>query len=189
MKKQLLLLLFFLSAVAGYAQRTVTGVVTSAEDKMPVIGASVFVKGTSQGAMTDLDGKYSIKVSDNSTLVFRYVGLEETQLKVGKQSVINVELKSSSVQLEEVVVTAMGVRTEKKKLNFAVQSLSADEIVAGQSSNFVNSLQGKVAGVQTSTSGGSPNSSTQIVIRAISSINTSQSNEPLFIIDGMPMNG
>lgn len=189
MKKQLLLLLFFLSAVAGYAQRTVTGVVTSAEDKMPVIGASVFVKGTSQGAMTDLDGKYSIKVSDNSTLVFRYVGLEETQLKVGKQSVINVELKSSSVQLEEIVVTAMGVRTEKKKLNFAVQSLSADEIVAGQSSNFVNSLQGKIAGVQTSTSGGSPNSSTQIVIRAISSINTSQSNEPLFILDGMPMNG
>jgi len=189
MKKQLLLLLFFLSAVAGYAQRTVTGVVTSAEDKMPVIGASVLVKGTSQGAMTDLDGKYTIKVSDNSTLVFRYVGLEEAQVKVGKQSVINVELKSSSVQLEEIVVTAMGVRTEKKKLNFAVQSLSADEIVAGQSSNFVNSLQGKVAGIQTSTSGGSPNSSTQIVIRAISSINTSQSNEPLFIIDGMPMNG
>ena len=189
MKKQLLLLLFFLSAVAGYAQRTVTGVVTSAEDKMPVIGASVLIKGSTQGVMTDLDGKYSIKVSDNSTLVFRFVGSEEAQIKVGKQSVINVELKSSSVQLEEIVVTAMGVKTEKKKLNFAVQSLSSDEIVAGQSSNFVNALQGKVAGIQTSTSGGSPNSSTQIIIRAVSSINPSQSNEPLFIIDGMPMSG
>lgn len=189
MKKQLLLLLFFLSAVVGYAQRTVTGVVTSAEDKLPVIGASIMVKGTSQGTMTDLDGKYSIKVSDNSTLVFRYVGLKETEIKVGKQTVINVELQSSSVQLEEVVVTAMGVRTEKKKLNFAVQSLGSDEIVAGQAANFVSSLQGKIAGIQTSSSGGSPNSTTQIIVRAVSSINPSQSNEPLFIIDGMPMRG
>lgn len=189
MKKQLFLLLFFLSAVVGFAQRTVTGVVTSAEDKMPVIGASVMVKGTTQGAMTDLDGKYSIKVSDNSTLVFRYVGLKETEVKVGKQSVINVELQSSSIQLEEIVVTAMGVKSEKKKLNFAVQSLSSDEIIAGQSANFVSSLQGKIAGLQTTSTGGSPNASTQIVIRAISSINPSQSNEPLFIIDGMPMRG
>ncbi len=189
MKKQLLLLFIFFSAVSSYAQRTVTGVVTSSEDKRPVIGASVLVKGTTMGTMTDVDGKYSIKVSDNSTLVFRYVGLEDAQIKVGKQSVINVELKLSSIQIEEVVVTAMGVKTEKKKLNFAVQSLSADEIIAGQSSNFVSSLQGKVAGIQTSSSGGSPNASTQVIIRAISSINPSQNNEPLFIVDGMPMSG
>ena len=78
---------------------------------------------------------------------------------------------------------------EKKKLNFAVQSLNADEVTAGQSANFVNSLQGKIAGVQVSGSGGSPNSSSQIIIRAISSINSGQNNEPLFIIDGMPMRG
>lgn len=189
MKKQLLLLLFFLSALVGYAQQTVTGVVTSADDKEPLIGVSIIVKGTSQGTSTDLNGKYSIKASNESELVFKHMGMQNVQIKIGNQSVINVEMKSSTVELEGVVVTAMGVRTEKKRLNFAVQSLNSDEIVGGQSSNFVSTLQGKVAGIQTSSTGGSPNASTQIIVRAISSMNPSQSNEPLFIIDGMPMNG
>lgn len=189
MKKQLLFLLLFLLAVTVCAQQTVTGVVTSADDGMPVIGASVVVKGTPQGTITDIDGKYSIKASDNSTLVFSFVGLETQQVKVEARSVIDVTLKSSSIMVEEVVVTAMGVTAEKKKLNFAVQSLDASEITAGQSANFVNSLQGKIAGIQTSGSGGSPNASSQIVVRAISSINPAQSNEPLFIIDGMPVSG
>ena len=115
--------------------------------------------------------------------------MQPKTVQVGNQSVINVTLTSSSTQLDEVVVTAMGIREEKKKLNFAVQSLNADEVTAGQSANFVNSLQGKIAGVQVSGSGGSPNSSSQIIIRAISSINSGQNNEPLFIIDGMPMRG
>lgn len=189
MKKQLLLLLIFLSSVTAYAQRTVTGVVTSEEDKMPIIGASVMVQGTKQGVMTDVDGKYSIKVNDNASLIFRFLGMKEKIVKVAKQAQINVNLMPSSVQIEEVVVTAMGVRSEKKKLNFAVQSLSASEITAGQSANFVSSLQGKIAGVQTSSSGGSPNARTNIIIRAVSSINPSQNNEPLFIIDGMAVSG
>ena len=190
MRRQVLLLLFSLFAIVGFAQqRTVTGTVVSAEDGLPVIGASVHVKGTSQGATTDLDGKYSIKVNENASLTFSYVGMQPKTVQVGNQSVINVTLTSSSTQLDEVVVTAMGIREEKKKLNFAVQSLNADEVTAGQSANFVNSLQGKIAGVQVSGSGGSPNSSSQIIIRAISSINSGQNNEPLFIIDGMPMRG
>ena len=190
MRRQVLLLLFSLFAIVGFAQqRTVTGTVVSAEDGLPVIGASVHVKGTSQGATTDLDGKYSIKVNENASLTFSYVGMQPKTVQVGNQSVINVTLTSSSTQLDEVVVTAMGIREEKKKLNFAVQSLNADEVTAGQSANFVNSLQGKIAGVQVSGSGGSPNSSSQIIIRAISSINLGQNNEPLFIIDGMPMRG
>lgn len=83
----------------------------------------------------------------------------------------------------------MGQSQAKSKLNFGVQELKSDEVLAGQSANFVNSLQGKVAGVRVSTSGGSPNSASQIVIRAISSINNAQSNEPLFVIDGMPIRG
>lgn len=189
MKKQLLFMLFFLSAMVGSAQQIVTGIVTSADDKLPVIGASVKVKGTSRGTITDIDGKYSIKISKDSVLVFTYIGMEETQVRVGTQSVINVVMKPSSVNLNEVVVTAMGVKTDKKKLNFAVQSLSSKEIVDGQSSNFVSTLQGKIAGIQTSNGGGSPNASTQIIVRAISSINPSQNNEPLFIVDGMPVNG
>ena len=190
MRRQVLLLLFSLFAIVGFAQqRTVTGTLYLPKTDCPLSGASVHVKGTSQGATTDLDGKYSIKVNENASLTFSYVGMQPKTVQVGNQSVINVTLTSSSTQLDEVVVTAMGIREEKKKLNFAVQSLNADEVTAGQSANFVNSLQGKIAGVQVSGSGGSPNSSSQIIIRAISSINSGQNNEPLFIIDGMPMRG
>ncbi|MDD4609806.1 MAG: SusC/RagA family TonB-linked outer membrane protein [Bacteroidaceae bacterium] len=189
MRKQLLLLLFCFSVAMTFAQQKVTGVVTSTEDGLPVIGASVQVKGTGQGTITDFDGKYSVQVSPKDILVFSYMGLETQSIKVGNRVTLNVVLKSSSVMVDEVVITAMGMKAEKKKLNFAVQSLDADEITAGESSNFVNSLQGKVAGLQVSTSGGSPNSSSPMVIRAISSINPGQSNEPLFIVDGMAISG
>lgn len=188
MRKQLLLLLFSLMAVVGYA-RTVTGVVTSQSDQLPVIGATVMIEGTTTGTATDFDGKFTIDAKDTDVLVFSYVGMNTEKVKVGSQNVINVVLKENSQVLDEVVVTAMGQTQEKKKLNFAVQSLDADDVTAGQSANFANSLQGKVAGLQVSTGGSSPNSSTQVVIRAISSINTAQSNEPLVIVDGMPIRG
>lgn len=189
MKKQLLLLLFSLFAVAGFA-RTVTGTVTGASDGEPLIGVTVMVKGTANGVDTDIDGNYSIEVpNDNAVLNFSYVGMKPQSIKVGSQSVINVVMQEDSEVLGEIVVTAMGQTQEKKKLNFAVQSLNSDAVTAGQSANFVNGLQGKVAGVQVSMAGGSPNSASQIVVRAISSINSGQSNEPLFVIDGMPVRG
>lgn len=189
MKKQLLLLLFSLFAVVGYA-RTVTGTVTQASDGEPLIGVTVQVKGTSSAAATDFDGKYSIEVSsDRAVLNFSYIGMKPISVSVGGKSVVDVKMEESSTVLNEVVVTAMGQTQEKKKLNFAVQALNADEVMAGQSTNFVNSLQGKVAGVQVSNSGGSANSASQIVVRAISSINNAQSNEPLFVVDGMPIRG
>lgn len=189
MKKQLFLLLFSLLAIAAQA-RVVTGVVTQASDGDVVIGASVQVKGVKGGVATDIDGKYSINVpNDNAVLVFSFVGLTTKEVKVGRLSVVDVVLEENSQLLEEVVVTAMGQSQAKSKLNFGVQELKSDEVVAGQSTNFVNTLQGKVAGVQVSTAGGSPNSASQIVIRAISSVNNAQSNEPLFVIDGMPVRG
>lgn len=189
MKKQLFLLLFSLLAIAAQA-RVVTGVVTQASDGDVVIGASVQVKGVKGGAATDIDGKYSINVpDDNAVLVFSFVGLKTKEVKVGNRSVVDVVLDENSQLLEEVVVTAMGQSQAKSKLNFGVQELKSDEVVAGQSTNFVNSLQGKISGVQVSTAGGSPNSASQIVIRAISSINPAQNNEPLFVIDGMPVRG
>lgn len=188
MRKQLLLLLFSLFAVMGYA-RTVTGVVTSEADKQPVIGATVMVQGTSTGTATDFDGKYTINAGDNDVLVFSYVGMETSNIKVNGRDVINVELKENSQVLDEVVVTAMGQTQEKKKLNFAVQSLDSEDVTAGQTANFANSLQGKVAGLQVNAGGSSPNASTQLIVRAISSINPSQNNEPLVIIDGMAVRG
>ena len=188
MRKQLLLLLFSLFAVLGYG-RTVTGVVTSASDKMTIIGASVRVHGTSRGVMTNMDGKFTIDANDDDVLDITYVGMNPVSVKVGNRSVINVEMTDNATQLGEVVVTAMGQTQEKKKLNFAVQSLNADEVTAGSNANFANSLQGKVAGLQVATGGGSPNSSTQVIIRAISSMNNAQNNEPLMIVDGVPMRG
>ena len=188
MKKQLLLLLFSLFAVVGYA-RTVTGTVTSAADGEPLIGVTVMVKGGA-GVATDFDGKYSVEVPDDKAVLnFSYVGMNPMSVTVGSRSVVDVQMSENSTVLEEVVVTAMGQVQEKKKLNFAVQALNSDEVTAGQSANFVNTLQGKVAGVQVGLAGGSPNSSSQIIVRAISSINSSQNNEPLFVIDGMPVRG
>lgn len=188
MRKQLLLLLFSIFAVMGFA-RTVTGVVTSATDKQAVIGASVRVHGTTRGVTTDIDGKFTIDASDNDVLDITFVGMKPISVKVGSQSSLNIVMTDNAQTLGEVVVTAMGQTQEKKKLNFAVQALNADEVTAGGTSNFANSLQGKVAGLQVSTGGGSPNSSTQVIIRAISSINNSQNNEPLVIVDGMAIRG
>ena len=186
--------LFFIGFIfffqLSYGQKvTVTGKVTAKEDGLPIIGASVMEKGNSNGTVTNFDGVYTLSVSNGATLVFSYVGMEKTERKLSGYPVINVIMNPSSVSIDEVVVTAMGVKQEKKKLNFAVQSLNADELTNGQSANFVNSLQGKVAGISVTNAGGSANAGSQIIIRSVSSINPSQNNEPLFIVDGMQISG
>ena len=188
MKKQLLLLLFSLFAVAGYA-RIITGTVIGESDKEPVIAATVMVQGTQRGVATDFDGKFSIEAKDGDVLVITYVGMIPQKVKVGKQDNYNVVLKENSQVLGEVVVTAMGQTQEKKKLNFAVQSLDSEQLTAGATTNIASTLQGKVSGLQIQSTGGSPNSSSTIQIRAISSINTGQSNEPLVIVDGVAVRG
>lgn len=188
MKKQLFLLLFSLITIMAQA-RVVTGTVYDSDGE-PALGASVTLKGAKTGVATDFDGKYAINVpNDKAVLEFYMVGHKTVYETVGSRTVIDVNLPANAEVLDAVVVTAMGQSQAKSKLNFGVQELKSDEVLAGQSANFVNSLQGKVAGVQVSTSGGSPNSASQIVIRAISSINNAQSNEPLFVIDGMPIRG
>ena len=189
MRKQLLLLLFSLLVIVAQA-RTITGVVTQASDGEPVIGATVQVKGTARGTATDIDGKYSVEANDGETLEVSYVGMDPSTAKVvAGKSVYDFQLKENSQVLSEVVVTAYGQTQEKKKLNFAVQTLNSDEITAGAANNFASQLQGKVAGLQVNTGGGSPNGDTQIIIRAISSINNSQSNQPLMVVDGVAIRG
>ncbi len=188
MKKILFVLTCLMVSVATMASITVTGTVISAEDGLPVIGASVLEKGTSNGTITDFDGMYELTVADNAVLVYSYVGLTSQELKVSG-SVMNVTLKGDAIAMEEVVVTAMGVVQEKKRLNFAVQNIGGDALTENKSANFVNSLQGKIAGVSVTNAGGSPNSGSQIIIRGISSVNNSQSNEPLFILDGVAISG
>lgn len=189
MKKLFFFLLSFIFVVHLNAQQTITGIVTSSEDNQPIIGASVILKGTSRGTVTNVDGKFSILASKGQTLVFSYVGMEIKELTVGDQSVLNVVLTPKSQVLEEVVVTAMGIKTEKKKLNFAVQSVNSDALTEGQQANFINGLQGKVSGISVTNSGGSPNSGSLLIIRGISSINPSQSNAPLYVLDGVAFSG
>ena len=188
MKKILFVLTCLFCSAAMMASITVTGTVISAEDGLPVIGASVLEKGTSNGTITDFDGIYELTVADDAVLVFSYVGLSSQELKVTGPN-MDVTLKGDAIAMEEVVVTAMGVVQEKKRLNFAVQNIGGDALTENKSANFVNSLQGKIAGVSVTNAGGSPNSGSQIIIRGISSVNNSQSNEPLFILDGVAISG
>jgi len=188
MKKLFFVLTCSLLSVAMMASVTVRGVVISTEDGLPVIGASILEKGTSNGTITDFDGMYELTVQDGATLVVSYVGLTTQELPVtGPQ--MDVRLSGDAIAMEEVVVTAMGVVQEKKRLNFAVQNIGGDALTENKSANFVNSLQGKIAGVSVTNAGGSPNSGSQIIIRGISSVNNSQSNEPLFILDGVAISG
>ena len=191
MKKIILLLIVFLAGLqfAAAQKVTVTGVVTAQEDGFPVIGASVVEKGTGNGVITDLDGHFSISVSAGATLEFSYLGMVPQSRKITGASNLNIVLVTDAIAISEVVVTAMGVKTEKKRLNFAVQSLNEKDLMDKKATNFVNALQGKVAGLSVTNSSGSPNSGTQVIIRGISSINNSQNNEPLFILDGIPISG
>ena len=176
MKKILFVLTCLFCSAAMMASITVTGTVISAEDGLPVIGASVLEKGTSNGTITDFDGIYELTVADDAVLVFSYVGLSSQELKVTGPN-MDVTLKGDAIAMEEVVETAMGVVQEKNRLNFAVQNIGGDALTENKSANFVNSLQGKIAGVSVTNSGGSPNSGSQIIIRGISSVNNSQSND------------
>lgn len=188
MKRTLLLLAFASAVLVAWAEVTVTGVVTSKEDGEPVIGATVLEKGTTNGTITDFDGNYQLRVADKATLVISYVGMKAQEVKVTGMK-HNVALSSEAIAMEEVVVTAMGVVQEKKRMNFAVQNVNSESITASKSANFVNSLQGQIAGVTVTNASSSPNAGSQIIVRGISSINPSQSNEPLFIMDGVPLSG
>lgn len=191
MKRAILLFVgFFFICLSVFSQKaTITGVVTSKDDGLPIIGASIVEKGTTNGTITNYEGKYTLTVNVGATVTFSYVGTEKVECKVISTNKLDIILGSTAVNINEVVVTAMGVRQEKKRMNFAVQSVNSDVLTESKSSNFVNALQGKIAGLSVTNSSGSPNSGTQVIIRGISSINNGQSNEPLFILDGMPISG
>ncbi len=188
MKRFCFIMALMVLPIIGWASITVRGVVTSAADGEPVIGASVLEYGTTNGTITDFDGFYQLTVGDKAILEVSYVGLKTQNVVVtGEQ--MNVVMQDDAIAMEEVVVTAMGIVQEKKRMNFAVQNIGSESLTESKNANFVSSLQGKVAGLQVTNGGGSPNSGSQIIIRGITSVNTSKSNEPLFILDGMPISG
>ena len=167
-------------------ERTVTGKITSAEDGSSLPGVNVVVKGTTNGAVTDLDGNYKLTVpEEGGILVISFIGLQSQEVNIGSRGVINISMESDVQQLGEVVVTALGISREKRSLGYAVQEISGDEVAAVKPSNIVDGLAGKIAGVQVTGSAGTVGGSSRIIIRGINSIGGN--NQPLFVIDGTPM--
>ena len=175
-----------LGTMIATAQTTqVTGTVISMEDNMPVIGASIVVKGTTTGTVTDMDGNFTLEVpSDAHFIQISYVGMEPQELRI-KQNMGTIRMASDSQNLDEVVVTAMGLTREKKSLAYAIQEVGSDELTKAGQISVTGALSGKVAGVQINQFGGSVGSSARISVRGNSSLQDDQ--QPLIVVDGVPI--
>lgn len=186
MKKFTFILLCLVIGISTVvAQNTkVAGSVISADDGLPVIGASIVVKGTMVGTVTDYDGNFTLEVPSNGkVLIVSYVGMLTQEVPVSPN--VRVVLKSDTQNLDEVVVTAMGISKEKKALGYAVQDVKGDKLTQAANSNLAGALQGKVSGLDIKPSSGMPGASSQITIRGARSF--SGDNTPLYVIDGMPV--
>ena len=164
--------------------KSVSGKVLSAEDGQPVIGASVVVKGTTDGTITDVNGSFTLTVpSASSILWFSYVGMKTIELQATNNMVVRLE--SDTKIMDELVVTALGMKRERKALGYAVQDVKAEELTRAGSNSLSSALQGKLSGVEIKPSSGMPGASSQIIIRGARSF--TGNNSPLYVIDGMPI--
>lgn len=181
----LLLLFAVVPAMVNAQTRQITGVILS-QNGAPVSSATVLEKGTSNGVSADEQGRFSIKVANNATLVITSTGFQSHELRVGNANNYNVSLTASG-ELGEVVVTAFGVRREKRSLGYSAQTVSGDALVQTKQTNIVNALRGQVAGVQINSGGGAPGQGSRILIRGVKSLGPGKNNQPLFVIDGIIM--
>ena len=164
--------------------RKVTGKVVD-ENNEPLIGVNIKVEGSSEGAITDMDGNFSITAPQGSILSFTYVGYAPQTVRITEKNVYTVKLMSDTRQLNEVVVTALGIKREQKALSYNVQQVKADAISGIKDANFINSLNGKVAGVNINSSSSGVGGASKVVMRGTKSIE--QSSNALYVIDGIPM--
>ncbi len=163
----------------------ITGKVTSSPDNGSLPGATVIVKGTTTGVVTDINGKFSITVPNaKSVLLITFVGMEPQEIAVSGKSVINVSLAPSTIGVEEVVVTALGIKRTEKSLGYSVGTVGGEELTRVVQENVLNSMAGKVTGVQINSTGGA-GSTVSMIIRGATSMSTD--NQPLFVVDGVPM--
>ncbi|WP_353778867.1 SusC/RagA family TonB-linked outer membrane protein [Winogradskyella sp. 3972H.M.0a.05] len=183
--KLLTLLLVFIVQFAFAQEMTITGAVTD-EGGLPLPGVNIIVKGTTNGTQTDFDGNYTINANAGDVLVFSYVGLKLQEITIGSNSTINVTMVEDAAQLEEVVVTAQGIKREKKALGYAVSTLKSEAVESRPEPDLARVLSGKVAGVNVTGTGGLAGSGTNIIIRGPVSI--TQNNQPLFVVNGVPFN-
>jgi len=169
---------------SAMAQQTVTGVVTG-DDGLTLPGVSVVQKGTSNGTITDIEGKYSISVPGDAVLMFSFVGMEAAEEAVNGRTTINLTLVTSAIGLDEVVVTALGIKRDKKTLTYASQQVDGEELMKAKGVNFMDAMNGKAAGLEIKKSASGAGGSTKVVLRGFKSLGGS--SEPLYVIDGVPM--
>jgi len=187
MKKFLLVCFSLCFVLSAWAQeRVITGRVTSADDGSSLPGVNVVVKGTTNGTVTDADGKYSLSIlSADASLVFSFIGLKTTEVTVGDRSVVDVQLGLDITQLSEVVVTALGVKRDAKSITYANQQITSENLVIARPNNITDAMAGKVAGLQVrSQSGATLGRNSTIRIRGASSL---EDGGPLYVLDGTPV--
>lgn len=189
MKKPILLILSFLVLLVthGFAQnRTITGTVTAKDDNLPIPGVSVKITGSTTGTITDVNGRYSVKINSRATsITFSSVGFTTQVVPIGTANTINVVLSSDNRQLGEVVVTALGINQQKRTLGYSQTTVKGETMTQSSPIDLLGGVQGKVAGVTISEQGSTPGGTTQVIIRGYGSLG--QSNQPLYVIDGVPM--
>ena len=174
-----------LSAGAILAQNVkVSGTVVDVNNE-PLIGVYVMVQGTTTGTSTDVDGKYTLDCPGNANLVFSLMGMKEVVVPVNNKSVINVTMEEDAVLLEDVVVTALGIKKERKSLGYAVSDIKSDELMKNKTANPISSLSGKIAGVNITQAGGGAGSGAQIILRGGTSAAEGKDNQPLIVVDGI----
>ena len=174
-----------LSAGAILAQNVkVSGTVVDINNE-PLIGVYVMVQGTTTGTSTDVDGKYTLDCPGNANLVFSLMGMKEVVVPVNNKSVVNVTMEEDAVLLEDVVVTALGIKKERKSLGYAVSDIKSDELMKNKTANPISSLSGKIAGVNITQAGGGAGSGAQIILRGGTSAAEGKDNQPLIVVDGI----
>mgnify|MGYP001159894109 FL=1 len=189
MEKKLILfaLMSIMITTPFFAQnRIISGTVKVSEDNMPLPGVNVIIKGTNNGTVTDMQGKYSLEVTPNAILVFSAIGFVSQEIEISGQEELNVSLVQDTESLDEVVVTALGISRDKKSLGYATQEVEGEDLNITNQQNVLGTLSGRVAGVQvTGSSGASMGGTHKIKIRGVNSINGG--DEPLIVIDGTPI--
>lgn len=178
--------LLLVTSSAAIAQNILTGRVTSSDDGSPLVGAAVLVRGSDRSAITDLDGRYSIKASKGETLFFSCLGMQDKEVLVGDETVLDVVMKLDSKLLDEVMVVAYGT-TKKESFTGSAEVVKSDKLKDRASTNITKMLDGQVSGVMTTSGSGQPGSGSSIRIRGFGSINASSS--PLLVVDGVPFDG
>lgn len=176
--------LLFTAQIIFAQEKEIKGTVTSKAEGIPLPGVNVVVQGTTKGALTDFDGNYSLSANVGDVLIFSFLGMSTAQATVENSNVINVQLEEDSQLLNEIVVTALGIKKERKTLTYSAQDVKGDDLTRVKQTNPINSLSGKSAGLTITRSSSGAGGATKVVLRGNSS---TSNNDPLYVIDGVPM--